>query len=50
MAYTPPVNDYLFLLRDVLRVDRLAALPGFADADLDTVEQILGEGARALSR
>ena len=46
MAYQPPVNDYLFLLRDVLHIEQHAALPGFADAGLDTVAQILDEGGK----
>ena len=41
MTYTPPVREHLFLLRDVLEIDKHANLPGFADASLDVVEQIL---------
>jgi alkylation response protein AidB-like acyl-CoA dehydrogenase len=44
MTYQPPVREHLFLLRDVLEIDRFANLPGFADAPMDVVEQIL-EGA-----
>ena len=46
MPYTPPVRDYAFLFRDVLELDRYAGLPAFADASLDTVDQILEEAAR----
>jgi len=46
MTYAPPTNDYLFLLRDVLAIDQYAALPGFADAGLETVTQILDEGGK----
>jgi alkylation response protein AidB-like acyl-CoA dehydrogenase len=46
MAYQAPVRDQMFVLRDVLALDGYAALPGFADASLDVVEQILTEGAR----
>ena len=46
MPYTPPVRDYAFLFRDVLELDRFAGLPAFADASLDTVDQILEEAAR----
>jgi hypothetical protein len=35
MPYTPPVRDQLFILRDVLEIERYANLPGFADASLD---------------
>ena len=46
MTYQPPVREHLFLLRDVLELDKLANLPGFADASMDVVEQILEEAAR----
>ncbi len=46
MPYHAPVRDHVFLLRDVLDLDRYANLPGFADAAMDTVEQILEEGGK----
>jgi alkylation response protein AidB-like acyl-CoA dehydrogenase len=46
MSYQPPVREHLFLLRDVLQIEKYANLPGFADAPLDVVEQILTEAAR----
>jgi hypothetical protein len=46
MSYQPPVREHLFLLRDVLQIEKYANLPGFADAPLDLVEQILAEAAR----
>jgi hypothetical protein len=46
MPYHAPVRDHVFLLRDVLDLDRYANLPGFADAGMDTVEQILEEGGK----
>ena len=46
MPYTPPVRDYAFLLRDVLELERYANLPGFQDASIDVVEQILEEAGR----
>ncbi len=46
MTYTPPVREHLFLLRDVLEIEKHANLPGFADASMDVVEQILDEAAR----
>jgi alkylation response protein AidB-like acyl-CoA dehydrogenase len=46
MTYRAPVRDQLFILRDVLNIDQYADLPGFADASMDVVEQILTEGAR----
>ena len=46
MSYRAPVRDQVFLLRDVLELDRYANLPAFADASMDTIEQVLGEGAK----
>ncbi|MFZ5669607.1 MAG: acyl-CoA dehydrogenase C-terminal domain-containing protein [Pseudomonadota bacterium] len=46
MAYQPPVRDHVFLLRDVLEIDRYSNLPAFADASMDVVEQIIEEAAR----
>src|SRR5215471_2428857 len=39
--YKAPVEDVLFLLNDVFHIERLANLPGFADASPDIVEAIL---------
>jgi alkylation response protein AidB-like acyl-CoA dehydrogenase len=41
MAYRPPLKDYGFLFRDVLKLEDYADLPGFADAPLDLIEQIV---------
>ncbi|HWE47503.1 MAG TPA: acyl-CoA dehydrogenase C-terminal domain-containing protein [Caulobacteraceae bacterium] len=46
MAYTAPVRDLMFVLKDVLDIDRYSNLPGFADASTDLVQQILEEGAK----
>ncbi len=46
MTYQPPVRDYAFLLREVLGLEQYAALPAFADASMDTVDQILEEAGR----
>jgi len=46
MAYQPPVRDHVFLLRDVLEIDRYSNLPAFADASMDVVEQIIEEAGR----
>src|SRR5580692_12877652 len=46
MAYQAPVRDQMFVFRDVLGLDNYANLPGFADASLDLVEQVLTEGAK----
>src|SRR5436190_3698952 len=46
MPYRPPVREYAFLLRDVLELERYANLPAFADAAMETVDQILEEAGR----
>jgi alkylation response protein AidB-like acyl-CoA dehydrogenase len=46
MTYQPPVRDFTFLLRDVLQIERYANLPAFADASIDTVEQVLEEAGK----
>jgi len=46
MSYQPPVREHLFLLRDVLEIETYSNLPGFSDAPMDLVEQILDESAR----
>jgi len=46
MAYQPPAREHVFLLRDVLEIDRYADLPAFADASMDVVEQIIEEAAK----
>ena len=49
MTYQPPVRDYRFIFHDLLQLERYANLPAFADAALDTVDQILDEAARFTS-
>lgn len=44
--YKAPVDDVMFLLRDVFELEKYADLPGFADATPDLVEAILQEGAK----
>jgi len=46
MTYRAPVRDYTFILREMLNLDSYSNLPGFADAQMDTVEQILDQGAK----
>jgi len=45
-SYKAPVDEVLFLLRDVFHIERYDNLPGFADAPLDLVEAVLGEAAK----
>src|SRR4051812_19193204 len=44
--YKAPVDEMLFLLKDVFRIDRYNNLPGFADASADALAAILGEAAK----
>src|SRR5215469_6634138 len=46
MTYQPPVREHLFLLREVLQIEQLANLPGFSDAPMDLIEQVLDEAAK----
>ncbi len=45
-TYKAPVDDTLFLLNDVLKIERYGNIPGFADATPDVVRAILQEGAK----
>ncbi|EFL87865.1 acyl-CoA dehydrogenase C-terminal domain-containing protein [Ahrensia sp. R2A130] len=45
-TYTAPVQDSLFILNDVLNIERYNNLPGFADATPDMLEAILGEAGK----
>ncbi|MGF9693454.1 acyl-CoA dehydrogenase C-terminal domain-containing protein [Rhizobium sp. 0TCS1.26] len=45
-VYKAPVNDSLFILKDVLGIDRYNNLPGFADATPEMIEAIASEAAR----
>ena len=45
-SYKAPVDDTLFIMRDVLNFERYNNLSGFSDAPLDMIEAILGESAK----
>jgi acyl-CoA dehydrogenase len=45
-TYKAPVEEVLFLLRDVFPIERHNNLPGFAEATIDVVEAILLEAAK----
>jgi len=45
-SYRAPVDEVMFILNDVLDVQRHNNLAGFADVTPDLVEAVLGEGAK----
>lgn len=45
-VYKAPVEDTLFVLNDVLGIEKYHNLPGFADATPDMIEAIAGEAAK----
>jgi acyl-CoA dehydrogenase len=45
-TYRAPVDEVMFLLRDVFHVERYNNLPGFAEATPDIVEAVLTEAAK----
>ena len=45
-SYKAPVEEVLFLLRDVFPIQRYHNLPGFAEATPDVVEAIVSEAAK----
>jgi alkylation response protein AidB-like acyl-CoA dehydrogenase len=47
--YRAPVKDSLFVLNEVIGIDRFANLPGFAGATPDMVEAVLSEAGRFCS-
>ncbi|MFE1574020.1 acyl-CoA dehydrogenase [Comamonas odontotermitis] len=46
MSYKAPVKDMLFAIEHLARIDRVAQIPGFEDAGLDTAQAVLEECAR----
>jgi len=46
MTYVAPVKDMLFNIEHLARIDQIAQLPGFEDADLDTAQAVLEESAK----
>lgn len=44
--YSPPIDDIRFILRHIVDLETVSALPGFADATPDTVDAILDEAGK----
>ncbi|MHB9878314.1 acyl-CoA dehydrogenase C-terminal domain-containing protein [Pacificimonas sp. ICDLI1SI03] len=47
--YTAPVRDTQFVMTDVLNLQKYADLPGFRNADGDTIAAVLEEGGKFVS-
>jgi alkylation response protein AidB-like acyl-CoA dehydrogenase len=45
-TYKAPVDDVMFIVNDVLHIERYNNLPGFADATPDLIEAVLGEAGK----
>ena len=45
-VYRAPVQDTLFLINDVLGINRYANLPAFANASPDMIEAVLTEAGK----
>jgi alkylation response protein AidB-like acyl-CoA dehydrogenase len=45
-SYTAPVGDTRFVLDEIIGLDRLANMPGFASASADIVQAVLEEGGK----
>ena len=46
MTYRPPIDDILFLLREVIDTDRILALPQFAHVDAESLESVVRQAGR----
>ena len=46
MSYVAPVQDMLFNIRHIARIDEIAKLPGFEEAGYDTAQAVLEECAK----
>ncbi|MGH6992713.1 MAG: acyl-CoA dehydrogenase N-terminal domain-containing protein, partial [Caulobacteraceae bacterium] len=46
MSWRPPVREQLFVLRDVIGLESLKALPGSEELSLELIEQVLEQAGR----
>ena len=49
-VYHAPIDDFRFILHDVLDLEALTTLPGFEDATADVVDAVLEEGAKFVTQ
>ena len=46
MAFTAPVKDQLFCMKELAGIDQIAQIPGFEDAGFETAQAVLEESAK----
>ncbi|AKQ42102.1 acyl-CoA dehydrogenase [Aurantiacibacter atlanticus] len=46
LSYEPPVDEYMFLFKELVDLDKHRHLRGFADLDIDVVEAVLTEAGK----
>ncbi len=46
MSYIAPIKDMLFCMRELAALERIAQMPGFEDAGLETAQAVLEESAK----
>ncbi|RZI84411.1 MAG: acyl-CoA dehydrogenase [Rubrivivax sp.] len=46
MTYRAPVKDLLFCMKELAGLDKVAQIPGFEDAGIDTAQAVLEEAAK----
>jgi len=49
MIYNAPIQDMLFLIRECVGIDKLNALPGYEEVDIDLIEAVLEEAGKFAS-
>ena len=46
MSYAAPIKDMLFVLEELADIAKIAELPGFEEAGIDTAQAVLEESAK----
>lgn len=47
-SYQAPLQDYRFVLNELIQIEKYSNLPGFSEASSDVIEAILEEGAKLM--